>query len=48
MLIIISKVPHKPMQYSSKNVPNVVIADLNLPDINWDSQQTTNSRTASK
>ena len=34
---------------SHKNTPNVVIAgDFNLPDIDWNSQQTTNIRTASK
>ena len=34
---------------SQKNMPNVVIAgDFNLPDIDWDNQQTTNTRTASK
>ena len=34
---------------SQKNTPNVVIAgDFNLPDIDWNSQQTTNTRTASK
>ena len=34
---------------SHKNTPNVVIAgDFNLPDIDWDNQQTTNTRTASK
>ena len=34
---------------SQKNTPNVVIAgDFNLPDIDWDNQQTTNTRTASK
>ena len=34
---------------SQKNTPNVVIAgDFNLPDIDWNSQQTTNARTASK
>ena len=34
---------------SHKNTHNVVIAgDFNLPDIDWDNQQTTNSRTASK
>ena len=33
---------------SQKSTPNVVIAgDFNLPDIYWDSQQTTNTRTAS-
>ena len=36
---------------SQKNTPNVVIniaGDFNLPDIDWDNQQTTNTRTASK
>ena len=34
---------------SQKNTPNVVIAgDFKLPAIDWDSQQTTNTRTASK
>ena len=34
---------------SHKKTPNVVIAgDFNLPDIDWDNQQTTNTRTASK
>ena len=33
----------------TKKPPNVDIAgDFNLPDIDWDSQQTTNTRTASK
>ena len=33
---------------SQTNTPNVVIVDFNLPDIDWDNQQTTNTRTASK
>ena len=33
---------------SKKNTPNVVVAgDFNQPYINWDSQQSTNTRTAS-
>ena len=39
----------KKLYRSHKNTPNVVIAgDFNLPDIDWDNQQTTNTRTASK
>ena len=37
------------VEISHKNMPNVVIAGyFNLPDIDWNSQQTTNTRTATK
>ena len=43
-----SSIPYKTIQIT-KNTPNVVIAGyFNLPDLDWDNQQTTNTRTASK